>query len=136
MDRARAGQRVVVVGGRYVGMEAAVKQAEAGRHVSIIDAGEIARDANPRINGVYRDRLVELGVCMYPNTPLLGFTGTGVDAARIGSLLHLPCDTVVLAIGTVVCTGFGAGSCCGPQRGRMPTYRRLPENRRCPLCPS
>lgn len=101
MDRARAGQRVVVVGGRYVGMEAALKLAEAGRHVSIIDAGEIARDTNPRLNGVYRDRLVELGVYMYPNTPLLGFTGNGVDAAHIGSLLHLPCDTVVLAIGTV-----------------------------------
>ena len=101
MDRARAGQRVVVVGGRYVGMEAALKLAETGRHVSIIDAGEIARDTNPRLNGVYRDRLVELGVYMYPNTPLLGFTGNGVDAAHIGSLLHLPCDTVVLAIGTV-----------------------------------
>ncbi len=69
--------------------------------MSIIDAGEIARDTNPRLNGVYRDRLVELGVYMYPNTPLLGFTGNGVDAAHIGSLLHLPCDTVVLAIGTV-----------------------------------
>ena len=101
MDRVRPGQRVVVVGGRYIGMESAVKLAETGRHVSIIDAGEIAQNTNPRLSGVYRDRLVELGVYMYPNTPLLGFTGDGVDAAHIGSLLHLPCDTVVLAIGTV-----------------------------------
>lgn len=101
MERVSAGERVVVVGGRYVGLEAALKIAETGSHVSIIDASGIAHGTNPRLNGVYRDRLVELGVYFYPDTPLLGFTRDGVDVAHMNSLLHLPCDTVVLAVGTV-----------------------------------
>lgn len=97
----RTGKRVVVVGGRYIGMEAALDLARDGAHVSLIDALDIGHGTNPRLGGVYRNRLVEYGVYLYPNTPLLGFTADGVDVAHLGSLLHLPADTVVLAIGTV-----------------------------------
>lgn len=128
MDRASAGRSVVVVGGRYVGLEAALKLAEDGRRVSVIDAAGIAHGTNPRLSGVYRDRLVELGVYLYPDTPLLGFTGDGVDVAHMNSLLHLPCDTVVLAVGTVPVDSpelEKAAALCGAECWKIGDCRRI-----------
>lgn len=101
MDRARVGRRVVVVGGRYIGMEAADKLARQGREVSLVEALDLGHGTIARLSGVYRNRLVEADVHLYPRSPLLRFTSTGVDVANNGSMLSLPCDTVVLAIGTV-----------------------------------
>lgn len=101
MDRAAVGRRVVVVGGRYIGMEAAEKLARAGHTVSLVEALDLGHGTISRLSGLYRNRLVEADVHLYPRSPLLRFTTTGVDVANNGSMLSLPCDTVVLAIGTV-----------------------------------
>lgn len=100
MDRADAGRRVVVVGGRYIGMEAAEKLARQGHEVSLVEALDLGHGTINRLSGLYRNRLVEADVHLYPRSPLLRFTTTGVDVANNGSMLSLPCDTVVLAIGT------------------------------------
>lgn len=101
MDRAAVGRRVVVVGGRYIGMEAAEKLARLGHAVSLVEALDLGHGTISRLSGLYRNRLVENDVHLYPRSPLLRFTSTGVDVANNGSMLSLPCDTVVLAIGTV-----------------------------------
>lgn len=100
MDRAEAGERVVVVGGRYVGMECAVKLARQGKHVSVVDAVGIGNGANPRILGIYRNQMVENGVYLYPDSPVLRIMDYGIDVAHLNSMLSLPADTIVLAIGT------------------------------------
>ncbi len=100
MDQAEVGQRVVVIGGRYIGMECAVKLAEKGCHVSLVDALEIGHGANPRILGLYRNRMVENDVHLFPNSPVLRFMDYGVDIAHLNSMLSLPADTIVLAVGT------------------------------------
>ncbi len=48
MDQAEVGQRVVVVGGSYIGLEAAVKLAEEGKEVSVVDMSEIGEKGNPQ----------------------------------------------------------------------------------------
>ena len=100
MDRARAGHRVVIIGGRYVGMECAVKLAGDGHHVSVVDAAAIGHDTNPRILGLYRNLMVEKGVYLYPDSPVLRFMNYGVDIAHLNSMLSLKADTIVLAVGT------------------------------------
>lgn len=101
MDRAEVGDRVVVVGGRYIGMEVAIKLAKQGKDVSLLEAMEIGHGGIPRLVGIYRNEMVAAKVRFYPNSPLLRLNSEGVDAANNGSMLTLPCDTVVLAIGTV-----------------------------------
>lgn len=99
MGKAKVGERVVVVGGRYLGMEVACVLAEKGKHVSLVEAVELGRGTHNFIRAVLRDRLVELGVYVYPQSPVLRITKTGVDVANHHSLLHLKADTVVLAAG-------------------------------------
>lgn len=100
MDKVNVGHRVVIIGGRYVGMECAVKLARSGHHVSIVDAFGIGHGTNPRILGVYRNQMVEHGVYLYPDSPVLRIMDYGVDIAHLNSMLSLKADTIVLAIGT------------------------------------
>lgn len=100
MGEAVVGQKVVVIGGRFVGMEAAVKLAREGKHVSLVDMQEIGKNTNPRLGGVYRNQMVESGVYMYPSCPIRRFTENGVEITHMDLPLLLPADTVVLAIGT------------------------------------
>ncbi len=108
MDRADVGPRVVVVGGRYIGMEAAEKLARQGHEVSLVEALDLGHGTISRLSGLYRNRLVEADVHLYPRSPLLRFTSTGVDVANNDSMLSLPCDTVVLAIGTAPVNNLAA----------------------------
>ena len=101
MDRAETGQRVVVVGGRYIGMEAAAKLAGQGKHVSLVEAMELGHGTLARLKGIYRNMLVENDVHIFDRSPVLRVVSNGVDVAHTGSMLTLPCDTVVTAIGTV-----------------------------------
>ena len=100
MGRAETGHRVVIIGGRYIGMECAVKLAKEGHHVSVVDAVEIGHGTNPRILGIYRNEMVENDVFLFPNSPVLRFMDYGVDIAHLNSMLSLKADTIVLAVGT------------------------------------
>ena len=100
MGEAITGQRVVVIGGRFIGMEAAIKLAREGKHVSLVDMQEIGKNANPRLAGVYRNQMVESGVYLYPSCPIRRFAETGVEITHMDLPLLLPADTVVFAVGT------------------------------------
>lgn len=95
------GQRVVVIGARYIGLEVAAQLGAEGKVVSVVDMDEFGKGANPRLIGPYRDQMVEYGVYMYPRCAVLRVTDQGVDIVHMNSLLTLHADTVVLAIGTM-----------------------------------
>jgi len=100
--KGNVGQRVVVVGGRHLGTEAALMLAEQGKHVSLVTERELGR--NQRFMERYtlmtlRDKLVELGVYIYPNSPLSEIHESGVYVISGLDPLFLKADTVVLAVG-------------------------------------
>lgn len=99
MDKAEVGDRVVVIGGRYIGMEVAAKLGAMKKHVSVVDMTEIGYKTNPRILGIYRNKMVENDVHLFPNSPVMFINERGVSISHLNSLLTLPCDTVVFAMG-------------------------------------
>ena len=106
MGREQAGRRVLVVGARYIGMEVAIQLSDGERTVSLIDINGIGAGTIAELGEWYRTRLIECGVHMYPHTPLMRLTREGADIAFESSMISLPVDTVVLAIGTVPCNGL------------------------------
>lgn len=100
MQKVTIGERVVIIGGRYIGLEVAAMLSAQGKDVSVVDMTELGKGANPRLIGIYRDQMVANGVRMYPNAPVLGITDQGVNIVQMNSLLTLPADTVVLTMGT------------------------------------
>lgn len=95
------GPRIVVVGGRYIGLEAARLLSDQGYAVSLVDALEIGHGTINRISHFYRNILVDRGVSFYSHAPVMRLVEKGVEVADHGSLLRIPADTVVTAIGTV-----------------------------------
>lgn len=100
MDKVNTGDQVVVVGGKYIGMEVAIKLARQGKDVSVIDMTEIGSGLNPMLFDHYLQNMHAAGVHMFYNTPVVCFTPSGVDVRQNTSLLTLEADTIVLAIGT------------------------------------
>lgn len=100
MNQAEVGERVAVIGGRFIGMEVACKLAAEGKDVAIIDMAGIAQGTNPYLAKYYKQKLVADGVRLYPNTPVLDITDAGVEVLYLDFPATVACDTVVLAIGT------------------------------------
>jgi len=101
-NKVNVGQRVVVVGGRYVGMEVALMLAAHGKHVSLVterDLGQNQRFMERYTLLALKDKLVEQGVYIYPRSPLLRIHEDGVYIMNGIDPLFLKADTVVLAVG-------------------------------------
>jgi 2,4-dienoyl-CoA reductase-like NADH-dependent reductase (Old Yellow Enzyme family)/thioredoxin reductase len=102
MGKVPVGQRVIVVGGRMIGMEVAIALAEQGKRVSIITLrrlGENGRELDHNIYRTLRDRLIELGVFIFPDSPAVEIKDTGIYIAHNRELVFLKADTIVLAAG-------------------------------------
>lgn len=100
LQKAETGNEVVVIGGRYIGMEAAAELAEAGKQVSLIEGKVIGNGTNKKIFEPLLSRFLQAGGRFYDHTSVMRFTKSGVDIAKGGMMLHLQADTIVLAIGT------------------------------------
>jgi 2-enoate reductase len=94
--------KVVVIGGRFIGMEVAVWLAEQGKEVSLVTRTRLGgRVAVERFT--YRAltrRLIELRVPLYLYTSVLEITENGVVIGLGGEVFFLPADTVILAVGS------------------------------------
>ncbi len=99
--QAHVGEKVVVVGGRYVGMEVAEFLARQGKKVSLVSRRQIGRDVERAIYLGLIDRVIKSGVYLYPNSPLFEIRESGVFVIHNTELLFLEADTVVLASGVV-----------------------------------
>ena len=101
--KASAGEQVVVIGGRLIGMEVALFLSEKGKRVSILTANRLGENGKKLEENIYRtlrDRLIARGVQIFPNCPVLEVTQEGVFVDDNGNLLFLRAQTVVLAVGS------------------------------------
>ena len=100
--KAKVGNEVVVVGGRFVGMETALHLAKQGKKVSLVterELGQNDRFMERNIKLMLRDLLIEHGVYIYTHSPVQYITERGVVIATSRELTLLKADTVVLAVG-------------------------------------
>lgn len=97
--KAHVGEKVVVAGGRFIGMEVADFLARQGKKVSLVSRRRIGRDVQRAIYLGLMERLIKSGVYLYPNSPLYEIKGRGIYIIYNKELLFLETDTVVLAVG-------------------------------------
>lgn len=100
-----AGKKLVVIGGGYIGLEAAAVAADMGLHVHVLEAAQrlLARVAEPEISAFY-DRIHKArGVTIITQSRIEGFVGerdcvSGIQMAD-GSVIDA--DIVITGIGIV-----------------------------------
>jgi 2,4-dienoyl-CoA reductase-like NADH-dependent reductase (Old Yellow Enzyme family)/thioredoxin reductase len=94
--------RVVVLGARFNAIEVAIMLAEQGKQVSIVSRGKLGGKKGPQNTFVFKTlirRLLELGIPLYLNTPVLEIAHGSVVIDWQGEIVFLPAETVVLAVG-------------------------------------
>jgi len=100
--KAEVKDRVVVLGGRFLGMEMAIWMAEQGKEVSLVTRGNLGGKRGPEEGLTYRTlvrRLIELRVPLYLHTPVLEIMEGSVIVDLSDEVFSLPADTVIVAVG-------------------------------------
>lgn len=115
-DRIRAAmedaERVVVVGGGYIGLEVASAAVEAGRSVTVVEALPrlLSRVATSRLAAFYADLHRARGVDLRLGASVARFRGDGaagaVRSVELSDGNELPADLVVAGIGIEPVTGL------------------------------
>lgn len=115
---AAGASRIVVIGGGYIGLEAAAVLAKAGKQVTLVEALDrvLARAAGVElarhVEGVHRSHGVDIRL----GSAIFGFEGEGrVEAVRLADGSQIACDLVIVGIGINPEIGplAGAGARCG-----------------------
>ncbi len=99
LGKAKVGNTVVVVGGRYLGMEIADHLASRSKKVTLVTRGNLGRGIQRSIFLTLRNRLIEKGVPLFTNSPAVQITPNGVYVVFENDLVFLKADTIVLAVG-------------------------------------
>jgi 3-phenylpropionate/trans-cinnamate dioxygenase ferredoxin reductase subunit len=104
----RPGRRLVIVGGGYIGLEAAAVAASLGLHVTVLEMAPriLQRVAAPETSDYFRALHASQGVTILENTGLdrlLGKAGH-VTAARLTDGRESPADFVIAGVGILPAT--------------------------------
>ena len=98
-------KRVVIVGGGYIGLEAAAVLAELGKHVAVLEAQNrvLARVAGEELSRFFEAEHRAHGVDVRLGITVAGLEGDGgqVSGVRLGDGALLPADMVLVGIGIV-----------------------------------
>lgn len=100
-------ERVVVVGGGFVGLEAAAVANAMGKEVVVVEALDrlMARAVAPVVSAFYAEAHRRRGVDVRLNTGVVGLTGDEtVTAVELSDGSSLPADVVLVGIGLVAHT--------------------------------
>lgn len=112
-DRFRSSTRLVVVGGGYIGLEAAAAAAQMGLEVTVVESAErlMSRVVAPIVSE-YLERLHKAhDVQIRTGVSVHGFAGEESVSEVLTSVGRLPCDLVVVGIGIVADTSLAEA--CG-----------------------
>jgi len=94
-------QQLVVVGGGYIGLEAAACARHLGRAATVLEMADrvMARVVAPEVSAFYTQRHEREGVQIHCNTSVTGFNGgTQVTSVRCGER-EFPADLVIVGVG-------------------------------------
>jgi 3-phenylpropionate/trans-cinnamate dioxygenase ferredoxin reductase subunit len=97
-------QTVVIIGGGYVGLEAAAVLAKAGKQVTVVEAQPrlLARVAGPEVSEFYKAAHGAQGVAILLDAQVEALEGdTRVTAVRLADGRTLPADLVIAGIGLI-----------------------------------
>lgn len=94
---------VVVVGGGYIGLEAASAARSLGKEVVVVEAADrlIARSVAPVVSEFYRRAHERRGVAVHLGAAVAGLTGDGgrVIGVELADGTHLDADLVMVGVG-------------------------------------
>jgi 3-phenylpropionate/trans-cinnamate dioxygenase ferredoxin reductase subunit len=96
------GKRVLIVGGGYIGLEAAAVSAKLGMKVTLVEASDriLQRVASPETSAYFRDLHKAHGVDLREGTGLVRLTGTDrVTGAELSDGSTVEADMVIVGIG-------------------------------------
>lgn len=105
----RKGARVLIVGGGYIGLEAAAVAARSGLHVTLVEMGAriLQRVAAPETSSYFRALHGEHGVDLFEGTGLERLTGEiEVRGAILSDGTELEVDFVIVGVGVSPDTGL------------------------------
>jgi len=100
--KAQARGRIVVVGGRFIGMEVAIWLKEQGRDVAIVTRAGLGENGIKLEEFTFKtlaDRIVELNIPMFLNSTVLEITDKAVVIPMKNRFFRIPADTVILSVG-------------------------------------
>lgn len=97
------GKRVVVVGGGFIGLEAAAVASEIGAEVVVVEAGSrlMGRAVVPEIADSVLKRFKARGVDVQLDTAVSGFSGDGRVSTVNTANGDIDCDVVIVGIGII-----------------------------------
>ncbi|WP_323041948.1 NAD(P)/FAD-dependent oxidoreductase [Gemmobacter sp.] len=108
-----AGRRVLIVGGGYIGLEAAAVAAKKGLHVTLVEAAQriLQRVAAAETASWFRDLHMKNGVELIEGVSLFRLTGQGgVTGADLADGRHIPCDFAIVGVGILPDTALAGAA--------------------------
>ncbi len=118
-DRLKAalgpGRRLAIVGGGYIGLEAAASARALGAAVTVIEREPrlLARVASPELSAFFQDFHQAKGVRLELDAGVSGLEGQGghVAAIRLADGRTIPCDAALIGVGAIANDELARG--CG-----------------------
>ncbi|WP_290514224.1 FAD-dependent oxidoreductase [Aeromicrobium sp.] len=101
-DSISAADRVLIVGGGFIGLEAAAVANAMGKQVVVVEALDrlMARAMAPVVSDFYLDAHRRRGVCVMLGTDVVGMSGNGtVSSVELSDGSSLPTDLVLVGVG-------------------------------------
>jgi 3-phenylpropionate/trans-cinnamate dioxygenase ferredoxin reductase component len=99
-----AGNRLVVIGGGYIGLEVAAVARKAGLDVTILEAADrvLARVAPPIVSTFFQDLHTEAGVTIVTGAKVASIAGkTRVSGVVLADGTTIPADAILVGIGII-----------------------------------
>ncbi|MGL4278892.1 MAG: NAD(P)/FAD-dependent oxidoreductase [Albidovulum sp.] len=103
----RAGRNLLVIGGGYIGLEAAAVGAKLGLNVTVVEMAPriLQRVASPETSDYFRKEHASHGVKILENTGLDRLLGEGhVTGAKLSDGTELPVDFAIVGVGITPAT--------------------------------
>ena len=105
----REGAKVLIIGGGYIGLEAAAVAAKKGLNVTLVEMADriLQRVASPETSGYFRDMHKSHGVDLREGVGLERLTGEGrVTGAKLSDGSELDVDFVIVGVGITPATAL------------------------------